>query len=70
MNKRLTGQEGNSKNWVICWSLTEKPQDQLMPFILIINMAPFGVEAVILEKITALAGKQGISTEGNLISLR
>jgi hypothetical protein len=41
-----------------------------MPFILIINMAPFGVEAVILEKITALAGKQGISTEGNLISLR
>jgi hypothetical protein len=29
-----------------------------MPFILTINMVPFGVEAVILEKITALAGKK------------
>jgi hypothetical protein len=29
-----------------------------MPYILIINMALSGVEVVILEKITALAGKK------------
>jgi hypothetical protein len=66
MNKRLIGQEGNSKNWVTCWSLTEKPQAQLMPFILIINMAPSGVEVVILEKITALAGKKDLAPKGIL----
>ena len=63
MNKRLIGQEGNSKNSAICWSLTEKHLAPLMLFILTINMALSGVEAVILEKITALAGKKDLEPE-------
>lgn len=52
------------KNSVICWSLTEKHLAQLMPFILTINMALSGAEAVILEKITALAGKKYLKPKG------
>jgi hypothetical protein len=66
MNKRLIGQEGNSKNSVICWSLTEKHPALLMPFILTINMALSGVAVVILEKITVLAGKKDLAPKGIL----